>query len=115
MLGVHASIRASVSVSSHLRQHANGGGKVQSQREEQVRSGSFWTAELKRTKMLGANWRVWYLHEELPLGGNTRQLLACPGSNYGPEWVVQPMAVAFLCCNAGEYTASVSNLMWMHE
>jgi hypothetical protein len=25
------------------------------------------------------------------------------------------IAVTFLCCNAGEYTASVSHLMWMHE
>jgi hypothetical protein len=40
MLGVHVSIRASVSVFSHLRQHTNGGEKVRLQCEEQVCSGS---------------------------------------------------------------------------
>jgi hypothetical protein len=52
-------------------------GKVQLQCQEQVRSGSFWAAEMRgMEEMLGANGRVWYLHKQLPLGATRWRLAA---------------------------------------
>ena len=46
-------------------------GKVQLQCQEQVRSGSFWAAEMRgMEEMPGANGLVWYLHKQLPLEAN---------------------------------------------